>query len=285
MIKKHIIIWLIIISGLFYIMFKNYAEGFFLYNKMTDDSYIKKIALHGTPEELDFLVKKIGVDVNADYGCATLLTASINGLIINKGVPPENTIKKINLLIEAGADVNLTTCRISPLTTVVLLPRKMNEFKMLLADEIDYQLDDSDNICNIDGISKKCKETSPEERNRMKEKVISDIEKEEKILETYYARIIDILLQNGADINKKTGGITPLHITAMAYPNESLFLLKKLLEKGANPNIRDYKGSTPLFVANFSNNTDTIKLLKLYGADETLRNNKGLTYTESEKGN
>ena len=62
-----------------------------------------------------------------------------------------------------------------------------------------------------------------------------------KKIEPYYIKIADILLQHGADINKKSNEVAPLHFAAQVPQNEKPILLKYFLEKGANPNIRDFK--------------------------------------------
>ncbi len=61
-------------------------------------------------------------------------------------------------------------------------------------------------------------------------------------------------------------------------------LLKYFLEKGADVNIRDFQGNTPLFVANFAANKEVTDLLLKFGADPTIRNNKGILYKDFKTG-
>lgn len=96
--------------------------------------------------------------------------------------------------------------------------------------------------------------------------------------------IADILLQHGADINKKSNGVAQLHFAAQVPQNEKPILLKYFLEKGADVNIRDFQGNTPLFVANFAANKEVTDLLLKFGADPTIRNNKGILYKDFKTG-
>lgn len=65
---------------------------------------------------------------------------------------------------------------------------------------------------------------------------------------------------------------------------ENRYCLKYFLEKGANPNIRDFQGNTPLFVANFASNREAIDLLLKFGADPNIRNNAGILYKDFKTG-
>ena len=92
--------------------------------------------------------------------------------------------------------------------------------------------------------------------------------------------ILNLLIDNGADVNQAVSGSTPLMTAAMAPQDGSSEPLKLLLARGANPNIRDNSGNTALFWAYFSGNNQAIELLKAAGADTSIRNNKGQLYNE-----
>ena len=80
---------------------------------------------------------------------------------------------------------------------------------------------------------------------------------------------VKLLLENGADINSrhKIFRYTPLHSACL---KNNLILVYFLLENGADPNIKQNQGNTPLHM---SFELDVIKLLIEYGADINLTNN------------
>ena len=94
------------------------------------------------------------------------------------------------------------------------------------------------------------------------------------------------LLINDANANanyinhQMTNGWTPLH---QATINSHIAMMRYLLRKGANPNISDIDGHTPIFTAIIfpSNNDITtrqlIHMLKIYGASLSHRDKRGRT--------
>ena len=116
------------------------------------------------------------------------------------------------------------------------------------------------------------------------------------------SKVVEVLLEHGADPNiRDKNGITPLHFAAVSdYPKIVEVLHKKglsdyddtplqaaefnypevvklLLEHGANPNIQDADGWTPLHFAVKSCHVDVVRVLLDHGADLTIRNNEGRT--------
>lgn len=92
-------------------------------------------------------------------------------------------------------------------------------------------------------------------------------------------RVVEMLLKNNADVNVtgrdgETTNQSPLY-TALLSSDMDLF--KKLLEKGADPNIADSEGAFPLSEACIrrSADIDTIKLLISKGADVNKIENNG----------
>ncbi|CAG8791792.1 14176_t:CDS:2, partial [Racocetra persica] len=74
-----------------------------------------------------------------------------------------------------------------------------------------------------------------------------------------YLEIIDILLENGAEVNsEEKNKLTPLHA---AISNNHKEIAKKLLGKGANPKARDSSGNSPLHFAAEQNNLELLKLV------------------------
>merc|ERR1719481_1751987 len=65
-----------------------------------------------------------------------------------------------------------------------------------------------------------------------------------------YVKVIELLVDGGADLDiQGPGGWVPLHYVAIAaLPN----LVKRFLVKGADPNIMDESGMTPMMLAYYT---------------------------------
>ena len=196
------------------------------------------------------------------------------------GIKTYLTITENNTLIGWGAN-NTGLIGNGTLNFYPYFARKMEKTYIdTIMSNIDYSLD----MCHVNGVPKICKDTTPSEREQMKVEIHKIFQEEIMKIEPYYIKIAEILLEHGADINKKSNGIAPLHFAANVPNNEKPILLKYLLEKGADVNIRDFQGSTPLFVANFADNKEVIDLLIKFGADTAIRNDKGILYKDFKTG-
>ena len=250
-----------------------------------DNLRSKRILLSGTPKDVTQLLSK-GIDVNGDYGCSSLLNLAIQSLIGNENPngTPEDTIEKIKILIKAGADVNKETCKMTPLAMTVTLPEQGRRIEKKFMKALNANINSSTGTCTVGGIDKPCKDTTHEEKAQMREELHKAFTGELKKNEPYILEIITLLLDHGADINQASHGVSPLLFAASTPEEGGVTILKFLLEKGANPNVQDFQGSTPLFVANFADNKEAIKLLIDSGADTTIRNNSGKLYYEFKTG-
>src|SRR4029453_16577897 len=83
------------------------------------------------------------------------------------------------------------------------------------------------------------------------------------------------LLAHGANANvQDADGDTPLHGAAQ---NGTVEIINLLLDKGANPNAKNKLGGTPLMWAAVYGNDDAARLLLSRGADASLKDNDGIT--------
>jgi len=99
--------------------------------------------------------------------------------------------------------------------------------------------------------------------------------------------VINWLLENDPDLNyQKASGSAALHMSCMM---KDYATTKRLLEKGANPNVINTYGCTPLFDVIIRVNEDAfnekimvdfLRLFKDYKADFNLKNNEGQTIFE-----
>ena len=89
--------------------------------------------------------------------------------------------------------------------------------------------------------------------------------------------LVKWLLENNASINYQDRiGYTALHFTGQ---NKFVEIAAYLLNKGANPNIQDIHGNSPLWTAIFNSMEEkgVVKLLLQYGANIDLNNKYGRT--------
>jgi ankyrin repeat protein len=89
-----------------------------------------------------------------------------------------------------------------------------------------------------------------------------------------HTEIVRLLIEHGADINVKNRvGHTPLYY-AVKYKN--INLIRELIEHGANVTERDDFGSTYLHIASSFANLETVQILIEY-CDPFIKNNFGCT--------
>lgn len=87
--------------------------------------------------------------------------------------------------------------------------------------------------------------------------------------------LIKWLVQNGADVNfQDRNGFSGLHFCGQEQKADAA---KILIGYGANPNIKDAHGNSPLWTALFNakGNFETVMVLRTHGADPTPKNLHG----------
>ena len=94
-----------------------------------------------------------------------------------------------------------------------------------------------------------------------------------------HTQILSKLLELGADLSARDiAGYTPLHhcLTAMATPT-TLNMAVLLLKAGADPNLQNRFGASPLFECIMSAKLDAVKLLLHFGGRFDVKDNDGTT--------
>ena len=101
--------------------------------------------------------------------------------------------------------------------------------------------------------------------------------------ENNYDEVIRFLINNYDDLNNSQSSIhdTPLHrLCARVAPHIDLITL--LLERGADVNVRNISGRTPLFYCTFSFSKELLILLASYGADVYAVDKHGNTFLHED---
>ena len=89
--------------------------------------------------------------------------------------------------------------------------------------------------------------------------------------------IVDLLLKYNANINIKFNDTYPIHlVTIHDYTN----ILPSFIKNGANINLKDSSGNTPLHYTVYRNNVVSSKLLLDAGAKMDIVSNRGKTSYE-----
>lgn len=229
-----------------------------------------------TVEEARELIKNY--DVNQQHSCTTLLSGAIFDVAQN---PSETSIEKIKLLIDAGVDVNKAPCINTPLYIAAGLPKLAIINLNYVANEMLDQIKRGVGYCYH--IGKQCKDATAEDMKTL-DKVFDDLYYPvQNNASAYTAQLMNLLIENGADINK--GNLkeneSPLFVAAIV--KNSLDALKTLIEHGADVNHQANNGYTALHVAAAAKNTKAIKMLLDAGADPNIRNQMGQTYLELDE--
>ena len=253
------------------------------------DEQAHEIVFKGTPDDVRKLVQS-GYNVNKVYLCNTLLNVAVRSSArgTNARKHPTYALEKIKILVNAGADVNLIPCpnlSMPPLHWAVSLPQELKYLEVDANKIIDEKIKNKIGECNFPGIvSKPCEEVTPEETKKIKIAVKDAMQLAYNTFSPYFMEIIDFLATNGADINLKAGTLetAPLHIAATNPQEITLAPLQYLIKKGANLNIQDKDGNTPLFWAYGLRNDSAVDVLIKSGADATITNRQGAIYKDVE---
>lgn len=249
---------------------------------------LRKVMFEGTPDDLEKLLNN-GLNVNGTYRCHSPLNMAIKTMAFAFGsvvtpVSPEETLKKIKILIAAGADVNKEPCSTmgsTPLRSAIHLPFQLDSLENAFNEVITNYIDGGNEKCEFFGISKNCLDINQDDRDRIKYLIGQLYKSAQEGLQPYMMETIKLLVNSGADVNKKDiNGKMSLHYATLEPRKTTLEPLRYLISKGANVNVRDNNGNTPLFLASASGSKEAVKILIDAGADEKFFNNEGLYYNE-----
>ncbi len=249
------------------------------------DEKAHEIVMTGTPGDVRKLLDS-GYDVNKIYLCNTLLNSAIKSLVQTQAglLHPEDVVEKIKILVNSGADVNLIACpknSMSALHWAVSIPQQFRYLEVNANEQIDEKIKNNIGKCDVPEIgSKPCGKVTPEERKKISLSIKTSIQLACDAFSPYFMEIIDFLVTNGADINLRTSseGMAPLHIAVMKAQGATLAPLQYLIKKGANLDVQDNDGNTPLFWAYGQRNDKATDMLLKSGADEEITNKYGVIY-------
>lgn len=261
-----------------------------LQEEITDEQ-AHEIVLNGTPEDVKRLIQN-GYDVDKVFYCNTLLISAIKSAATGNNAlnAPHYAIEKIKFLVASGADVNKVGCpgnSMPALYWAVSLPNQTENIGIMMNSVFEKKIHAGIGECNFpEVISKPCKDVTLEEQKKIKTSIHYAFFMKNKMLSPYFMEIITYLINNGAQIdrNEKSGkNLAPIHL-ALINPKEfSYEPLRTLIDHGANVDVQDEDGNTPLFLAYSSNDEKAVELLKNAGADVTIRNKNGAFYNEVSK--
>ena len=108
----------------------------------------------------------------------------------------------------------------------------------------------------------------------------------------HYRQMVPMLLNAGINPNASVGSSGKINYTALyKITNQALLnqdeadynIIRLFLEKGANPNLADKNGKTPLMNAAYKGNLAIVKMLMEFGADPNLKDSSGQSSLDKAK--
>lgn len=229
---------LLLLSAFNFFIFSTNAE---IVSEDIEDAYVQKILDSGDTSALQKLINE-GLDVNSrDAKGDTMLFYLLTHYA---------DFDMAKTLINAGADVNLPSNNgLTPLLVATALAGELQKQKIT---------------------------TEPE--NVTQEIKNAKLKEQTEFLMTRSQKLLQLLIDSGADVNQETPQGTPLMSAATSELN--LPIVEALLKAGAKINLRDRFGRTALFyAAAFGCDSMTTFLLKS-GADINVLDIDGKSYMD-----
>lgn len=213
-----------------------------------DDSFVQNILKSNDTKALEDLIAA-GLDVNSrdDKGDTMLYYTLVNN----------DNLLMARKLIDAGADVNAPSS--SGMTPILVATSKANELQLqkMMLNTMDFE----------------------EQKEIVNARISEEIEYEMNRA----IAMLQMLIEQGADVNQETPLGTPLMSAATSDWN--LDIIEILLKNGAKVNQQDKNGRTAMFYAQVFDCQEVMTLLLKAGADINIRDNNGKTYMDVEASN
>ena len=257
-------------------------------NPTIDDARAHAIVLAGSPQDVRKLINS-GYDLNKPYLCNTLLSTAVKSIARQENVKESHidALKKILLLLNNGADVNLRACTddgMKPLSWAVSLPFLLINEENNTIKALRNQIKNSADYCDYpDIVSKPCRYVQPDEQQKIEQSIHASYKQRMQDLLPYMMKAIKLLIKRGADVNMADyQKQTPLHYAAGIPEEMTTEPLQYLLTHGAKPNQLNTYGQNPLFIAYAAKNPNNVNTLLEYGADGTIRDKYEFLFNQSK---
>ena len=252
---------------------------------------LKKALEQGNVTELKKMLDE-GLNVNSYYNCQSLLNFAIKGLAFSFGsvknpLPPETVFSEVNILLQAGANVNgikkpegcpfIVPPTEQAITLHSTLKNLTNIWNEVILGEF-YKI--HANCQKNPNYDAACPYLTLKRINQVKQEINRQAALAQKKLEPYSLQMLQLLAQNGADLSyKDEKGNTLLHGVVINLNKDQNFdIIEYLLKQGIDINTQNNDGYTALFYT--YDNPKLRDFLIQSGADTSIRSKSGLFYNE-----